>query len=251
MRVPTVSVTSAPFLGSEAMPRAGSPGVATMGRCCPGRSVHAAVVVRPRVGHDHLGAQRGDALGEVPPVRRSAIQLRASCRRPRIMRRGPSTRWPCCTASRARRATARRGRPAELHDAVERVLALGVGPRMCSITSLACHPGAACRQLEADRLGHRHEREARVDEPAYSVAPTPHASALLPPPMQVWLSVAWMKSPGSTNCSRATWWQMPGETPSLAPSSRARPCGAGTRAAVAQRLDLGRELGHALGTPSA
>ncbi len=49
--------------------------------------------------------------------------------------------------------------------------------------------------------------------PAYSVAPTPQASALFPPPMQVWLSVAWTKSPGSTNCSRATWWQIPGDTP--------------------------------------
>ena len=34
--------------------------------------------------------------------------------------------------------------------------------------------------------------------------------------MQVWLSVAWMKSPGSMICSRATLWQMPGETPSRA-----------------------------------
>jgi hypothetical protein len=34
--------------------------------------------------------------------------------------------------------------------------------------------------------------------------------------MQVWLSVAWMKSPGSMIRSRATLWQMPGETPSCA-----------------------------------
>ena len=51
---------------------------------------------------------------------------------------------------------------------------------------------------------------------AYSVDPTPNANALLPPPMHVWLSVAWMKSPQSMNSSRATWRQMPGEIPSLA-----------------------------------
>ena len=51
---------------------------------------------------------------------------------------------------------------------------------------------------------------------AYSVAPTPQVSALLPPPMHVWLSVAWMKSPGSSIRSRATWWQMPGLTPFVA-----------------------------------
>jgi hypothetical protein len=33
--------------------------------------------------------------------------------------------------------------------------------------------------------------------------------------MQVWLSVAWIKSPGSMIRSRAIVWQMPGETPSL------------------------------------
>ena len=55
---------------------------------------------------------------------------------------------------------------------------------------------------------------------AYSVAPTPQARALLTPPMQVWLSVAWMKSPGSIICSRATSWQMPGEIRSLAEKSR-------------------------------
>ena len=47
---------------------------------------------------------------------------------------------------------------------------------------------------------------------AYSVAPTPQASALFTPPMQVCESVAWMKSPGSMMNSRATSWQMPGET---------------------------------------
>ncbi len=39
---------------------------------------------------------------------------------------------------------------------------------------------------------------------AYSVAPTPYARAPTAPPMQVWLSVAWMKSPGSRILSRAT-----------------------------------------------
>ena len=51
---------------------------------------------------------------------------------------------------------------------------------------------------------------------AYSVAPTPQVSALLAPPMQVWLSVACTKSPGETMRVRATSWQMPGETPSRA-----------------------------------
>src|ERR1041384_7028002 len=53
---------------------------------------------------------------------------------------------------------------------------------------------------------------------AYSVAPTPQASAPEAPPMQVCESVAWTKSPGSISCSRATWWQMPGDTP--VPSAR-------------------------------
>ena len=35
-----------------------------------------------------------------------------------------------------------------------------------------------------------------------------HDSAPDAPPMHVWLSVACTKSPGSMNCSRATWWQM-------------------------------------------
>jgi hypothetical protein len=55
---------------------------------------------------------------------------------------------------------------------------------------------------------------------AYSVAPTPQASALFTPPMQVWLSVAWMKSPESMMNSRATSWQMPGEMLSFAERSR-------------------------------
>ena len=42
------------------------------------------------------------------------------------------------------------------------------------------------------------------------------ASAPDAPPMQVCESVAWTKSPGSISCSRATWWQMPGDTPSIA-----------------------------------
>ena len=50
---------------------------------------------------------------------------------------------------------------------------------------------------------------------AYSVAPTPCAYALLPPPIVVWLSVARIRSPGSMNFSRATWWQMPGDIASF------------------------------------
>ena len=38
--------------------------------------------------------------------------------------------------------------------------------------------------------------------------------------MQVCESVAWMKSPGSIIFSRATVWQMPGETPSFARNER-------------------------------
>ena len=55
---------------------------------------------------------------------------------------------------------------------------------------------------------------------AYSVAPTPQVRALFAPPMQVCESVAWMKSPGSTMCVRASSWQMPGETPAVDEKSR-------------------------------
>ena len=109
--------------------------------------------------------------------------------------------------------------PAELHDAVERHLLLrevqqdvehhvlggDVRARACPVSS---------KRIDSGTVDER-EPGAR-SAPRTRSRPTPQASALLPPPMQVWLSVAWMKSPGSMNFSRATWWQMPGETPSRA-----------------------------------
>ncbi len=68
--------------------------------------------------------------------------------------------------------------------------------------------------------------------------------------MHVWLSVAWMKSPGSMICSRATWWQMPGETPFTALKLRTPVWAWNARWQLAQGLDLGAEgphLGHPVG----
>ncbi len=63
--------------------------------------------------------------------------------------------------------------------------------------------------------------------------------------MQVWLSVAWMKSPGSMMRSRATSWQMPGETPSFAEKSRTPVWRWNSRCMLAQGLDLVHERRHA------
>ena len=85
---------------------------------------------------------------------------------------------------------------------------------------------------------------------AYSVAPTPQARALLTPPMQVWLSVAWMKSPGSTRYSRATSWQIPGDTRSLAEKSRV-PVWRWKSRCRSRRVSILPEKARILGTSSA
>ena len=56
--------------------------------------------------------------------------------------------------------------------------------------------------------------------------------------MQVWLSVAWMKSPGSMMYSRATSWQMPGEMLSVRREVAAAGVLLKLALQVAQRLDL-------------
>ena len=88
---------------------------------------------------------------------------------------------------------------------------------MWSITSLAVVPFGS-RPTSSNRIASGTSMTVKPDltSAAYSVDPTPKASALLAPPMHVWLSVAWMRSPGSMIFSRATLWQMPGETPSRA-----------------------------------
>ena len=68
--------------------------------------------------------------------------------------------------------------------------------------------------------------------------------------MQVWLSVAWMKSPGSMICSRATWWQMPGDTPSRALKLRTPVC-SWNFACIVRRVWILGENGFILATSSA
>ena len=89
--------------------------------------------------------------------------------------------------------------------------------RMNKITSLAVHPSSSV-PTSSNRIdsGTFTKVNPALTRFAYSVAPTPQVSAFEAPPMHVWESVAWMKSPTSMNSSRATWWQMPGETPSFA-----------------------------------
>ena len=62
---------------------------------------------------------------------------------------------------------------------------------MCSITSLAvtfgCSTPVSSKRIDSDTSTVVKPECTRF---AYSVAPTPHASALFTPPMQVWLSVA-------------------------------------------------------------
>jgi hypothetical protein len=96
---------------------------------------------------------------------------------------------------------------------------------MCSIRSFAVQP-AGSRPCSSKRIdsGTSIGVNPQYSSAAYSVAPTPQASAPEAPPMQVWLSVAWMKSPGSMICSRATWWQMPGDTPPTALKLRTPVC---------------------------
>ena len=91
---------------------------------------------------------------------------------------------------------------------------------MKSITSLAVTPGESL-PVSSKRIdsGTTMNVKPAFTSAAYSVAPTPYASAPTEPPMQVCESVAWMKSPGSMIFSRAIVWQMPGEMPSTAEKS--------------------------------
>ena len=68
--------------------------------------------------------------------------------------------------------------------------------------------------------------------------------------MQVWLSVAWMKSPGSMIRSRATLWQMPGDTPSWAEKS-CTPVWRWNSRCKSRRTWILGEKGAILATPSA
>ena len=68
--------------------------------------------------------------------------------------------------------------------------------------------------------------------------------------MQVWLSVAWMKSPGSMMRSRATLWQMPGETPLVAEKS-CTPVWRWNARCRSRRTWIFGENGAILATPSA
>ena len=69
--------------------------------------------------------------------------------------------------------------------------------------------------------------------------------------MQVWLSVAWMKSPGSMIRSRATLWQMPGETPSCAEKSCTPGVPLEAPLHVAQQPGSSARSGAIAATPSA
>jgi hypothetical protein len=68
--------------------------------------------------------------------------------------------------------------------------------------------------------------------------------------MHVWLSVAWMKSPGSRIFSRATLWQIPGDTPPTAEKSWT-PVFLWKTRCISRRISIFGENGAILGTPSA
>ena len=166
---------SAPFVGSDGMPRVG----------IAGRRHH-----RP-------DRARGRSRGRRPRTRAPASGA-TTLRAQRVERRRPAGA-PRSTSSVASSAShdARLGRalgghvgergalvgrerarpgPAELHHAVERVLRAARGGPGCGASRPSpCTPGAQPPdELEADRLGHLDEREARrATSAAYSVAPTP------------------------------------------------------------------------------
>ena len=74
------------------------------------------------------------------------------------------------------------------------------------MTSFAVQPSLnepeSSNRIDSGTLTNVNPAETRL---AYSVAPTPQVNAFDAPPMQVWESVAWMKSDTSINSSRATW----------------------------------------------
>ena len=73
------------------------------------------------------------------------------------------------------------------------------------MTSLAVHPSdrepESSKRIDSGTLTNVKPADTKF---AYSVAPTPQVNAFDAPPIQVWESVAWMKSETSMNSSRAT-----------------------------------------------
>ena len=111
----------APLVGSDGMPCAGSPGVATIGRIADEVDrVHAARVLRARVGADHRA--RAASSTDVPG-RRAAIQRSISSSASTTPALAEHSVAMLASVARSSGDSDAQARPAELHHAVERLLA--------------------------------------------------------------------------------------------------------------------------------